>query len=155
MQTQSAIVTRLNERKSAPLDFFPEVVIGFLTFNQAKPFLNFKTTSEEEVREKWAADALMEETVLAEMKEYMAFAWGKAQDHRGISANRSVQKMEAWAWLLERDDEIDWENYSQYGAPILKQVCEVFDFPIPEDEDLQRMMTGEQCSPDGCEMGCG
>jgi hypothetical protein len=82
----------------------------------------------------------------------MAFAWGKARDHRGISASRSVEKMRTWVWLLD-DPEIT-ANYQNYGAPILRAICERYGFPIPDGDDMRRMSEGEPCR-DGCDEGCG
>src|SRR5277367_4801730 len=106
--------------------------------------------------EDWESASL--EDALGELREYMVFAWGKVEDHRGISAGRSVDKCAAWAWLLGRDDVYkaahDGKNYAQYGAPALKLICEAFDLPVPADKGLQRMMRGEPCT-DNCGNGCG
>lgn len=135
------------------LNFSREVLIPLLDFDHAKPFLKPEATAE-----KWKP--VTQEESLAEMREYMDFAWGKAQDHRGISAGRSVQKMTEWTWIHGTDEQVaeiermSDEQYAQYGAPVLKRVCEMFGFPIPKDPDLVRMMGGLPCE-DGCEMGCG
>src|SRR5262249_50912769 len=47
---------------------------------------------------------LTEDFVRKEMLSYLAFAFGKAADHRGISAARSVQKLTEYAWLLGVDE---------------------------------------------------
>lgn len=44
--------------------------------------------------------------------------------------------------------------YPQYGCPVFKAVCEAYDFPIPEGEDLVRMAQGLPCR-EGCRAGCG
>jgi len=65
--------------------------------------------------------------------------------------------MTAWVWLLGEDElltRMEATPYENYGAPILKLVCEHFDWPIPEGEDLARMAIGEKCCDDCCE-GCG
>ena len=71
--------------------------------------------------------------------------------------NRTVNKMASWLFLLGEDElrgfVTDNHNYSMYGAPALAKVCERFEFPIPEGEEVQRMIGGEQCV-DGCEEGC-
>lgn len=92
--------------------------------------------------------------VLAEMKDYMAFALTKAEDHRGLSASRSVSHYRAWIWLLGDEDfqAIDWDQYGPYGAPILKQICDRFAFEHPFEGVLGRMSQGLPCSNDcgGC-----
>jgi len=99
---------------------------------------------------------LTEEFVKTEAIKYLDFAFGKAIDHRGISAGRSVQKMREYAWLLGYDDVVkfaeDDTNYQNYGVPILKKMAEVFGVPLPAE--IQQWPDGEPCHP-GCESGCG
>ncbi len=106
----------------------------------------------------WEPIPLTHEAVLAEMKEYMEFAWGKVDAHRGISASRSVEKMQAWLWLLGDEETLtfarDDDNYTNYGAPVLMKICQVYDFPIPDDEGIRNMAQGKPCYP-GCDEGCG
>ena len=155
MKTQQDIIERLKNDGAVMFDFFPPEAIPFLTFEQAKPFLNEGALEEDpEIEKEWVAAPLTEENIIAEMKEYMDFAWGKAQDHRGLSASRSTSKMEAWCWLLGKEKEIDWDNHENYGAPILKQVCELFKFALPTYEGLLNMAEGKPCTPE-CSMGCG
>lgn len=157
MKTQKDIVNRLKESRGQMFDFFPEIAINYLTFEQAKPSLDQKQLDTEEGKElakSWTVAPLTEEHVLAELKDYMSFAWEKAQDHRGLSASRSVSKMEAWCWLLDKEKEIDWTKHENYGAPVLKQVCELFDIALPEYQGLLNMAAGKKCVSN-CEMGCG
>jgi hypothetical protein len=93
------------------------------------------------------------EHVLAEMQEYMPFALDKATGHRGISASRSVDHYKAWVWLLGDYAEIVWDNYAQYGMPILRQICERYGFDFPQSQGAVRMSRGESCEA-GCDMGC-
>lgn len=89
------------------------------------------------------------DTVIAEMRDYMSFAWEKAYDHRGLSASRSLYKMQAWLWLLG-DDELlvfaeDADNYVPYGTPILRKISEKYDFYIPgEEEDEEEENEGDE-----------
>lgn len=160
MRTQEEIVAKLREHQGKILDFTPDVLLPYLDFDHAKQFLKPDAT-----REGWESPhgddqmsyPLSEETALREFRAYAEFAWGKAQDHRGLSAERSVQKLEAWTWLLGRDDVLaasEAAHYQNYGCPKLAVICEAFGFPIPDDEPTQRMVRGEPCKPD-CESGCG
>lgn len=154
MRTQDEIVAKI-EASAGFLDFTGEVLKPYLDFEHAKPYLNPGTTPEqwEDAREKDHGD----NAIRAALAEYMAFAWGKVEDHRGISASRSVDKCSAWAWLLAGDDiarEIDAAGYAQYGAPKLAVICQRFGLPIPQSEEVQRMIGGQPCVP-GCDGGCG
>jgi|WetSurSiteA1Bulk_404760.scaffolds.fasta_scaffold25735_2 hypothetical protein len=99
-------------------------------------------------------EGLDRESVLGRMREYMTFALDKAENHRGLSASRSISHFRAWVWLLGDEDfkAVDWENYAPYGVPILKQICVRYEFPNPFSGILARMATGEPCQHD-CE-GC-
>lgn len=94
---------------------------------------------------------------------YYQFALGKAQDHRGLSAGRSVVKLAEFAWLLGQDElsaqmrtMADSEKFAPYGAPILKHFAEGMRLVYPDDGNnylLWRMGNGWPCRPD-CDMGC-
>jgi hypothetical protein len=91
------------------------------------------------------------------MAAYMSFAWSKVEDHRAISASRSIDKLGAYVWLMGDDNvlsEMEAAGYAQYGAPKLACVCLAYGLPIPQDEEVQRMIRGETCRP-GCDAGCG
>lgn len=107
--------------------------------------------------ERWEPRPLHVEAVMAELAAYMDFAWGKVIDHRGLSANRSIDKIGTYVWLLGLDDLLaafEETDYPQYGAPKLALVCAALGLPLPTDEETRRMMAGERCVPD-CEAGCG
>jgi hypothetical protein len=65
--------------------------------------------------------------------------------------------MSAWLWLLGEEElhqfAEDSKNYPQYGAPILKKICEKYGFPVPEGEAIANMSQGLSCSQ-YCEEGC-
>jgi len=130
--------------------FAREVLVPYLDFERARPFLKADAAAAE-----WQPTPL--DMARAEMTEYMAFAWGKVEDHRGLSAGRSVEKLAAWAWLLGDDalvERIEAAPYAQYGAPKLAVICAAFDLPVPKSTGVQRMIRGEPCVDD-CDMGCG
>jgi hypothetical protein len=151
MKTQDEIVMKVRAASGA-FDFTGEALVPFLDFEHAREFLKAEATAES-----WAPTPLTREAVLAELTDYMAFAWGKVEDHRGISAGRSVEKCSAWAWLIADDATmatIEAAPYPQYGAPTLAAICVAFGLPIPDDEETQRMIAGKPCRHD-CESGCG
>lgn len=156
MRTPEEILARIKD--VTPHDMFGfrrDVLMGYLDFEHVKPFLK-----PEAVPAQWVADQNSTEAIIQETKSYMELAWGKVRDHRGLSAGRSVQKMTEFCWLLGEDkliEQIEKSDYPQYGAPILKLICEKFGFPIPDDEDLKLMMQGLRCRActDGSNSGCG
>ena len=87
----------------------------------------------------------------AEAIRYLEFAFGKADDHRGLSASRSVDKMAAHLWVLDHDlTEYDEAEYAMYGVPKLVVAARLLGAPVPDSPDLERMANGEPCHP-GCE----
>ena len=65
--------------------------------------------------------------LLGAIEEYMPFAWDKANNCRGLSADRSVSHMKAWLWLLGDDlgEKLDG-IYCFYGKPCLRVICEKY-----------------------------
>jgi len=90
------------------------------------------------------------------MLDYLSFAFDKAIDHRGISAQRSISKMGAWLWILDEEELLvfirDHNNFINYGMPILKKIAQKFDRSIPDE--AKNWEDGKPCEP-GCDIGCG
>jgi hypothetical protein len=151
MKTTAQIVEYCKKNNDI-FGFTLDVLVPYLPREDALQFLEPDFDNS-----KWRTHPPTEEEVLADIQRYMEFAWGKARDHRGLSAGRSITKMQAWLWLLDEDDlllfSMDDSNYPSYGAPILKKICEKYNFPIPEGEDIANMAQGFPCYP-GCEEGC-
>jgi len=145
-------IETLSQGQDDFLGFERSTLMEFLPFSAAKPFLKAPEVTEEQ----WETRSPAREVVLEEMRKYMIFALGKAADHRGLSAGRSVSRFAAWTWMLgdEEHDAINWSDYGQYGATILKAVCERYGFPIPEERTFLNMAKGLPCTP-GCDEGCG
>jgi hypothetical protein len=125
MKTQEEIITKIKLLEDDRSDFFGFIrgeLIMFLDFEHAKPFLK------EGVKpESWEPNLSTDDGVKARILDYMPFAWGKANDCRGLSAGRSLNHMQAWLWMLGEEaaaDQID--NYSHYGKPQLRAICEHF-----------------------------
>lgn len=68
--------------------------------------------------------------------DYMVFAWMKAENERGISASRSIEKLGAWLRIMGREDlhDLIHDNglYNPYGAPALIKVCKELGIDVPE-----------------------
>lgn len=154
MRTDDEIVARVKSLKEG--DF-----LGFQTGDLIMR-LPFHVVAAEglikpEVRaESWTVSSRSSADVLNEMRDYIAFAWDKAMNHRGISAERSIGHYEAWVWLLGDPEfqAVDWKKYRNYGAPVLREICVYFNLPFPEDrERAERMADGKLCRP-ACDDGC-
>jgi hypothetical protein len=129
MRTQDEIFKRLKDREANNLlGFETSVYIQFLSFEYAKPLLKPETT--QEIWYKIYNKTASKEVILSEMLEYMPFAWEKANDCRGISANRSIGHFEAWLWLMDDGfiDEFNAIEYEHYGKEKLKAICEKYGF---------------------------
>lgn len=143
MRTIDQIRVRFNNKARLKDDFFG---YGYEVLGQYLP---------ETFEDPETAASLTEESVLAEAKEYLDFAFEKASGHRGLSASRSVIKLREWMWILGYDDVVEFaddpKNYPYYGVPILKRVAQTLGVEIPEE--IARWEDGSPCSPH-CDMGC-
>ena len=160
MITQNDIVAILIKRnkKNHLFDFFPEVCVEYLDAEHAA-LLKGTLLKEDADLSTWdetGVSPLNESAIIETMVDYMAFAWGKVLDHRGISANRSVQKFEAWCTILGRNDLVEYlsgQQYAMYGAPMLAKICEAFNIALPEGRKIRRMIKGLPCTRN-CDEGC-
>lgn len=152
MRTEQEIIEYCKEVADEIFGFKLDVLLPYLSAENVKPFLR-----DDADLSLWTTKPLVRDSILSEMREYMEFAWDKVDNHRGLSAGRSVDKMQAWLWLLGDNETLafaeDENNYPNYGAPILKCICEVYSFSIPNSEDVLRMAQGKPCR-DGCRNGC-
>jgi len=79
---------------------------------------------------------LNRESIIGGMGVYMAFAIEKAENMRGISANRSIEHYIAWTWLAGDKDfsskimDLYAHEYSAYGIHILREICEFYGFDM-------------------------
>lgn len=151
MRTMAEIAERCRSSDDF-LGFEQSALLDFLDFEHAQPFLKPEVTPDQ-----WKSKLLTREAILDIMREYMQFAWEKVENHRGISASRSVTKFHAWCWILGEDEAVEIctnTEYAQYGAPILRALSERFGFPLPSGEVwYERMSTGIPCGVSDC--GCG
>lgn len=125
MRTQDEIVIRIRELEGIDfLGFLRSDLLDALDFAHAKEFLKPDAPEKE-----WNEQAFIlksDEGVKNKMIDYMEFAWGKANNCRGISAGRSMSHYSAWTWLL--GDEVynqfyDLEDYQYYGKDNLVDLC--------------------------------
>lgn len=95
--------------------------IGYLPFKQASPYL-VSGASEFD----WCALARDRDSILAEMLEYMSFAWRKANGCRGISSSESVGHYVAWLWMIDKEIPGLEDRYDYYGKTCLVEICDKF-----------------------------
>jgi hypothetical protein len=150
VRAQDEILARIRAAERVDVFGFAwDILFAALDYDHAKPFLMDGTT-----KEQWpgiAGDIAVKKDALA----YLEFAWGKAEEHRGISADRSVTKLTEYCWLLGLDvARIEAAPYPQYGCPKLKVVSELLGAVLPTSPELLRMMNGDCCVP-ACDSGCG
>jgi hypothetical protein len=126
MKSQDEIVEKIKSEKD---DFFGAKRgdwIDFLDFEHAKEFLKPEVTAEE-----WKPKENTPEGIKACIINYLPFAWDKANGCRGISANRSINHMEAYLWLLgdeEFTEKFNHIEYQYYGKDALIAVSEYVGF---------------------------
>lgn len=129
------ILAKIKDLEQGSVDFFGFIrpdLIECLPFDAAKPFLKPECTSDD-----WEPKARDADSVKERMRDYMSFAWDKANNRRGISACRSLQHMQAWLWLLGEDEASGkfLDDYSHYGKPQLRAICEAFGWDWREWDD--------------------
>ncbi len=146
LPTPAEIVARIAERKKE--DFFgfeTTDYIVYLSFVDAKQFLG-NTDKDPTIEADWETTPLIRESILKEMHDYMEFAWGKANDERGLSASRSVSHYIAWTWLAGDRELSAWvgdsNNYEFYGKPILEKICEHYGWNSKQWDDGRRSNGG-------------
>jgi hypothetical protein len=137
LRTQEEISQKIEEYAKEPnlFDFRPEVLIQHLGWDLAKKYLTDEYLSKVEKGEEKYDYITDIKVVVKDFLDYMVFAWGKAEDERGLSASRSIQKLSAWLWLLNRDDLVtvitDDNLYNPYGSPALIEVCNQIGVEVP------------------------
>lgn len=100
-------------------------LIDALPFDDAKEYLKEGVTKKQ--WENHSGRLKTDSNVIAAMRDYLKFAYEKAEGQRGISANRSINHYQAWSFLI--DDKLHkWineayaTNYNSYGIPILDHI---------------------------------
>lgn len=136
MRTTQEIIARIEARRSHDiLGFEWPCYLDGLTFEEAKPYLKDDATDVG-----W--ELKTEAEIRQEAIDYMPFAWDKANNCRGISANRSIAHYEAWLWMLgeEWGDQL-MDDYEFYGKPQLVRICEYFGLDPKKWDDGVRTNT--------------
>lgn len=125
MKTQQQILDRIMEIKEEDVFGFEiSILFDYLTVESMES-LRGRVLKDDVDLSDHVTKTADEETIKAEMRDYMEFAWAKANGFRGLSAGRSIQHYQAWLWLLgERDLANDIGNYQYYGKDKLVEICD-------------------------------
>lgn len=83
----------------------------------------------------WQPSFTCDDDILKAAREYMPFAWGKANGCRGLSAGRSLSHYQAWLWLLGEDKFDDIDDYQFYGKDELVRICELLGLDASQWDD--------------------
>lgn len=113
-RTGEEILERI-ENLDDPFGFKLSTLLPYLSFEHAQPFLKEDVTEDD-----WPE---AHDDPVREAYGYLDFAWDKADNERGISASRSVDRLEEWLWLSGMDEELEEFQaapYEPYGKPKLK-----------------------------------
>jgi len=152
-RTTEEILTRIDQVKDD--DFLGTTsadLMAFLPFEHVKDHLNEKYLKKvEDGEETWDPKEATKEQATKEITEYMDFAWGKANDCRGLSADRSINHMKAWLWIAGNDELLEkMDTYEYYGKPQLRAICEEYgiDWKSYDDGEWRNDEKGSFLSPD-------
>ena len=133
MKTQEEIKQKIYEwEKNDFFGFKTTDIIVFLDYENAKEFLKNESKKEEWQQEKRTPKEIM--------IDYMDFAWEKANNHRGLSAARTMEHYQAWLWL-DGNEELsnEMEDYEFYGKDNLVKVCEYLVLDSSKWDDGERI----------------
>lgn len=161
MRSQEDILNRFNAIRRSGKDIF-----GFRQEALLEAMI-LETAKRTELMSDLDSDSWTEPDVESTARAYLLFAVGKAVSHRGLSAGRSIEKLEEWLWVL--GDEVVFNafvdaDYPQYGAPKLQVLVKAWDMESTVDEyvrtdghslsEWRRMARGQSCT-EFCTRGCG
>lgn len=142
MKTQEQILARIETLEND--DFFGYQrgdLMDFLDFKNAKQFLKKGAG-----QKKWekCQEKNTKKGIEKIIKNYIEFAWGKANGCRGLSAGRSIEHFSTWLWLYDEKlyQKIEDIEYEHYGKEKLVAICEHFGWDYKKWDDGVRTNTG-------------
>lgn len=122
MRTKEQIINKIKLEKDN--DFFGVICADLATY---LPIEEVQKLFPEADLKDFKTKELTRENVLQEIKDYLEFAWDKANNQRGLSAGRSMDHFTAWIWLLGDEDSFgDLRDYQYYGKDNLVEICEFY-----------------------------
>ncbi len=137
MRSVDEILARIEDRKEADLFGFE-----WPFYLYALPFVAAKSYLKDDASPEYWEGPLTDEQIRNRASEYLPFAWEKANNCRGISANRSISHYIAWLWLLgETWGDALMDHYEFYGKPQLERISEYFGVDWKSLDDGRRSNT--------------
>lgn len=128
--TVEEVDERYEERREDDiLGFEVNEYIVYMSFNKVRSIVE-KDVTDEAIKD--VLEHVSRDNMLKVMLDYMEFAWDKANNMRGISANRSIEHYVAWTWLAgdaglsAEIEKMAWDDYCYYGKQILERICEFY-----------------------------
>jgi hypothetical protein len=122
-------------KKNDFFGFSGEVFTSFINWEDGKEYYKEEYRNKVDAGEEQFSYTTDIKEAAQDFLDYMNFAWGKAQDQRGISSSRSISKLSAWLWCMNRPDlseEINRDDlYNPYGAPALISICDKMGITVP------------------------
>ena len=116
-------------------------VIEFMQFEEVKERNLLKEDhirKIEQGEELWEPAVYNEKNIIQKIKDYLPFAWEKANDCRGISSTRSIIHFRNWFYMLgnKYTDKLvkEMNEISYYGKPWLYIISELVNETIYDDE---------------------
>ena len=138
LRTQEELKEKFDELRNSThlFSFQIDVLIFYLTFEDTKIYLKEEFLKEIEAGTKQWLQITTIERCIQDFLDYMEFAFGKAENQRGLSACRSIDKLSIWLWIMNREDLYsiitNEDLYNPYGAPALIEVCDKMDIKVPD-----------------------
>ena len=109
-------------------------LIRLMEFIPEKDLTDFGIKLKKEYVGKHKHKPLTKKNILKHLKEDIEFGFEKVLDQRGISAGMIYEVVSMWNWILEEGLE-DFNEYAQYGLPLLKATALKYNFNNPIGDD--------------------
>jgi hypothetical protein len=137
-RSEDEIIERMENAKGMWSGFCVGTLIDYVDFSRAKQFYNEEFLAKvKSGQEPTPVKITNVGEAVQDMLDYLVFGWSKAADKRGLSASRTIERMQTWLWLLGRDDLADLvandDLYNPYGMPALIAVSEALGIKVPDE----------------------
>jgi hypothetical protein len=104
--------------------------LGAWVPNESLAILGLGCKDDTRVPFEWTRDS-----IVAQMREDVAFGFEKALNQRGISAGLMYDVVLMWLWILEDTELEQSASYPMYGLPLFKAVAVKYGFPNEIEDD--------------------